>query len=308
MVEHRPEQIWQSKLGQDDARVGKIWDSANHAFVERNVLIQHARLSDFVILGEKHDNADHHYLQGNVIQILARDGVPPAVVFEMLSEDDRPALEVWRKSAPEDVDALGLALDWDHSGWPPFKIYRPVFLAAISRSLRIEPGNLSHAQLQSLHRNGVAGLSADERHRLALDAPLAADARSSLGDEIREGHCGMVDAHGVDAMVEIQRVRDATLADALLRARTPAVLIAGAGHARKDRAVPFYLRARSPERNVLSVAFVEVSERATEELADLERAYDFLWFTPRVDDLDPCERFKEELEKMHKGSAAKSAM
>jgi hypothetical protein len=23
--------------------------------------------------------------------------------------------------------------------------------------------------------------------------------------------------------------------------------------------------------------------------------YDFVWFTPRVDDLDPCERFAEQL-------------
>jgi hypothetical protein len=58
---------------------------------------------------------------------------------------------------------------------------------------------------------------------------------------------------------------------------------------------------------VLAVAFIEVSEHATADLADLERAYDFLWFTPRVDDLDPCDRFKEQLEKMKK-SAAGSAL
>jgi uncharacterized iron-regulated protein len=303
---HQPELIWQSKLGQDDPRVGKIWDTAGHGFVERDELLHRARISDFVLLGEKHDNADHHWLQGNVIQYLARQGVPPTVAFEMLSDDDRRALEVWRKTAPEDVDALGADVDWDHSGWPPFKIYRPVFLAAISRQLPIEPANLSRAQLEALHHGGLAGMSPDERHRLALDAALPQQAHDELADEIREGHCGMVEGRAVDAMIDIQRVRDAALADALLRVGVPAVLIAGAGHVRKDRAVPFYLQARAPERHVLAVAFVEVGKQATEELPELERAYDFLWFTPRVDDLDPCQRFKEELDKMHKGATATS--
>jgi uncharacterized iron-regulated protein len=289
---------WQSRLGLDDPRVGKIYDTQARAFVERDVLLQRAKTSDFVILGEKHDNPDHHHLQGTVIQYLAREGVPPSVAFEMLSEDDRPKLEAWHATHPEDVEALGDMLDWAHSGWPPWPIYRPVFLAAISRSLRIEPANLSRAQLAALRGKGLAGLPEAERRRLALDPPLPQEAQDSLVAEIREGHCGMADPHMIDAMIDIQRVRDATLADALLRVGVPAVLIAGAGHARKDRAVPLYVARRAPERRVLAVAFVEVSERATADQADLERAYDFLWFTPRVDDLDPCERFKQELEKM----------
>jgi len=292
---------WQSRLGLDDPRVGKIYDTAAHAFVEREVLFYRARTADFVILGEKHDNPDHHRLQGTVIQYLAREGVPPSVAFEMLSEDDRPKLDAWRATHPEDVEALGDMLDWAHSGWPPWPLYRPVFLAAISRSLRIEPANLSRAQLAALRGKGLAGLPPAERERLALDPPLPQAERDSLADDIREGHCGMADPHAIDAMIDIQRVRDAALADALLRAGVPAVLIAGAGHARKDRAVPLYVARRAPQRRVLAVAFVEVSERASADQADLERPYDFLWFTPRVDDLDPCEHFKKELEKMHPG-------
>jgi uncharacterized iron-regulated protein len=291
---------WESRLGLDDPRVGKIYDTSAHAYVEREVLLYRAKTSDFVILGEKHDNPDHHRLQGTVIQYMAREGVPPSVAFEMLSEDDRPKLDAWHATRPEDVEALADALDWAHSGWPPWPLYRPVFLAAISRSLRIEPANLSRAQLATLRGKGLAGLPESERQRLSLDPPLPQAAQDSLADEIREGHCGMADPHAIGAMIDIQRVRDATLADALLRVGVPAVLVAGAGHARKDRAVPLYLARRAPERHVLSIAFVEVSRQVgDDDLADLERGYDFLWFTPRVDDLDPCERFKRELEKMH---------
>ena len=63
----------------------------------------------------------------------------------------------------------------------------------------------------------------------------------------------------------------------------------------------FAVARRLPDRHTLSITFVEVSDHLAEALPDLERAYDFLWFTPRVDDLDPCERFKKELEKMRPG-------
>jgi uncharacterized iron-regulated protein len=126
--------------------------------------------------------------------------------------------------------------------------------------------------------------------------------------EIREGHCGMADDDMVRVMIEAQRVRDATLADALLRSSVPAVLIAGAGHARKDSGVPLYLGRRAPERRVVSIVFVEVGHQTPHEIAELEQQFDFVWFTPRVDDLDPCDRFREQLEKMRpKPSDAQAA-
>jgi len=291
---------WHSPLGRDDPLVGRVYDPAADAFIDRDAAFARARLADWVLLGEKHDNADHHQLQADVIQSLARDGLQPAVAFEMLSDDDRPKLEVWHESSPESVSALGAALDWKDSGWPDFEIYRPVFLAAISRQLRIEPANLSKAQLAALH-GGLDALPAARRHELGLDVPLPPAARASLADEIREGHCGMANDALVASMVDVQRARDASLADALVRAGVPAVLIAGAGHVRNDRGVPLYLAHRAPGRRVLSIAFVEVGP-ASADLHKFASEYDLVWFTPRVDDQDPCERFKDQLDKLHQKS------
>jgi len=251
-----------------------------------------------VLLGEKHDNADHHRLQAAVIESLAGERSRPTLAVEMLSEDDRPKLDAWRKLRPQEVDALGEMLDWDSNGWPPWQIYRPVFAAAVARQLAIEPANLSRADLGQLRASGIAGLPAERKRKLALDPALAGGARESLAQEIRDGHCGMADDAMVDVMIDAQRVRDATLADALLRSGVPALLIAGVGHARKDRAVPIYLARRAPERSVVSIAFLEVGLETPDEIAELERAFDFVWFTPRVDDLDPCDRFREQLEKL----------
>jgi len=299
---------WESRLGRDDPRVGRIYDTHARAYVERDVLLQRAHLADFVLLGEKHDNADHHRLQAEVIQFLAREGAPPTLAVEMLDEDDRPKLDAWRATQPENVDALGEMVEWDASGWPPWKIYRPVFAAAVAHQLPIEPANLTRADMAHLHATGISGIAPDRARRLALDPPLTAAQRESLAAEVREGHCGMVEESSVREMVDVQRVRDATLADALLRRGVPGVLIAGAGHVRKDRAVPLYLARRAPERHVVSVAFLEVSKNgAADDPAELERAYDFVWYTPRVDDLDPCEKFREQLQKLRQKPPGRTA-
>jgi hypothetical protein len=78
-------------------------------------------------------------------------------------------------------------------------------------------------------------------------------------------------------------------------------LITGAGHARNDRGVPYYLRLVDPDALVVSIGFREVSAGA-EAISDYQDAanYDFVWFTPRVDDNDPCEQFKDQLKSLNK--------
>jgi uncharacterized iron-regulated protein len=93
-------------------------------------------------------------------------------------------------------------------------------------------------------------------------------------------------------MADAQRVRDAAMADRLLSAPGPAVLIAGAGHTRTDRGVPWYLRARRPGVRVVSVAFREVQASQQEPPPSEEANHDLLWFTPRLDDDDPCARMR----------------
>jgi uncharacterized iron-regulated protein len=80
--------------------------------------------------------------------------------------------------------------------------------------------------------------------------------------------------------------------------RDGAVLIAGAGHVRTDRGVPAYLATRVPDASVASVAFVEVASGAVAPADYAGRfgaarlPFDFVWFTARADDADPCARLR----------------
>ena len=297
---------WQAPLGREDALVGRVYDTEERRFVSPAQVLERARTSAFVLLGEKHDNPDHHRLQAWLIASLARAGRRPDVVFEMIARDRAGALAAALASHPDDPDALAEAVDWTHGGWPEFALYRPVFAAALAARLPIAPGDLARTELALLRRGGLDVLPPPERARLALDPPPSLTARRAFADEVREAHCGMAPEAMIDAMIDMQRARDATLADALLESggSDGGVLIAGAGHVRRDRGAPLYLARRAPAQRVVALAFVEVPREPGEtgdpvsRAAELGSEFDLVWFTPRVDDEDPCERFRHELEKL----------
>jgi len=112
----------------------------------------------------------------------------------------------------------------------------------------------------------------------------------------------------VKAMVYVQRGRDAQMAQSLIAAGDAdgAILVAGAGHVRNDYGIPVYLGAKAPEKRVISIAFAEVDKQKTEPQSyappntDGRAPFDYVWFTPRVDDEDPCQKFKSQFDRMKK--------
>jgi hypothetical protein len=151
-------------------------------------------------------------------------------------------------------------------------------------------------------------LDADLAARLGIDRPIAAEAEAAMAEDIREVHCGYASGPRVEAMILVQRLRDAQMAESLTRAgrQDGGVLIAGAGHARRDYGVPTYLAARESGSTVISLAFLEVDQQMFEAAAYATRfrrqslPFDYIWFTPRVDDEDPCTAFREQLQRLQK--------
>ena len=97
-------------------------------------------------------------------------------------------------------------------------------------------------------------------------------------------------------MALAQHARDAQMAKvlAIAGAKDGAVLIAGGGHARLDRGVPYYLALEAPGASVASLVFREVRHGEADAKAYIseEGPFDYVWFTPRASDEDPCAGFK----------------
>lgn len=294
-------------LGRDHPLVGRIWDVAGAHFVEPDVLTAQLVPRPFVLLGEQHDNPEHHRLQARVVRALIAAGRRPAVGFEMLSLDDAPAIARHLAAAPTDAAGLGAAVHWERSGWPPWPQYQPIAAAALASGLPILAANISRATARAVRFGDLSALDRALVLRYGLDRPPAPAMRRAMADEIRDAHCGHAPESMLDGMIAVQRTRDAQMAESLaVGQRDGAVLIAGAGHVRNDRGVPAYLRARLPGASVASVAFVEVRDGWTRADDYGARAgggplpLDYAWFTARADDADPCETFRKSLERLRK--------
>lgn len=301
-----PWATWRSPLGREHRLTGRIWDVAAARLIEPSTLVERLTRDRFILLGEKHDNPDHHRLQAWLLRGLIAAGRRPAVGFEMLTTDDAPAIARHLATAPTDAAGLGDVVNWNRRGWPDWALYQPIAEAALQAGLPIVATNLPQEMARALGRQGVTGLEPVLAARLGLDRPLAPQVHAEMAEEIREAHCGYAPAERVEAMIAVQRARDVRMAESLAASglEDGAMLIAGAGHVRKDRGIPVSLAARAPGATVSSLAFVEVSEGEDRPQAYAARfrrralPFDYAWFTPRVDDLDPCEKFGEQLKRL----------
>ena len=282
----------------DHPLVGRIWDARAARWTNEAELREALSSVYFVMLGEKHDNPDHHRLQAEILGWLVAAGRHPVVAIEMAAEDQQALIDSAVTDSPRDPDPIGRALDWD-ARWPTWSAYRPIFATALTAQLRIVAANLPEDQVRTLARQGPGAIDAAVVARLGLDRPIRPEVRSDMIHELMEVHCGMLPEHVADRMVIAQVARDAQLTLRMIEAADAdgAVLITGAGHVRNDRAVPERLRELKPDRTRASVAFMEVAAGVTEPAAYAERygatelPFDYLWFTPVITDDDPCADF-----------------
>ncbi len=296
---------WKSNFGRNHSLTGRIWHVAAAEFIDRQSLVTRLARAHFVLLGERHDNPDHHLLQSKVLRSLIAYGRRPAVGFEMFGIDDASAIANQIAVAPSDAAGLGKAVNWNQRGWPDWSLYQPIAEAALEAQLRIVATNLPLATARKMGSDGLAALEPTVMRQLGLDQPLSESIFAIMAADIRDSHCGYGSAESVKAMVGVQRARDAQMAQSLIAAGDPdgAVLVAGAGHVRNDYGIPVYLSEKAAGKRVVSIAFVEVTNQKTEpqHYALAHRngrlPFDYVWFTPRTDDEDPCEKFKSQFDK-----------
>lgn len=309
----RPEESWQTTLGWNHPLTGRIWEVSAASFIDAETLVKRLAHGRFILLGEKHDNPDHHRLQTWLVRGLIAAGRRPAVGFEMFSTDDGPALARHLAATPTDAAGLGDAVNWRHTGWPDWALYQPIAEAALGAKLPIIATNLPQATARALSREGVAALNGSLVSRLGLDRPLPPEAHAEMVAEIRDAHCGYAAEERIEAMITVQRARDGQMAERLVAAaagRDGVVLIAGAEHVRNDRGIPAFHAFRAPDASMISLAFLEVRNAHLEPTAYAATfgrrtlPFDYVWFTPRLDDLDPCAKFSEQLKRFRERKGA----
>lgn len=250
----------------------EIYSRARGVFIDRKTLEEDLARARYVLLGEKHDSKRHHELQRELLAALITRGRRPALVLEMLEIDVQEKID----SLGEDgADLAAFAPGWD---WP---LYQPIVAVARANKLPVIAGNYPRAKIKaSFHGTPIPP---EDRTTFALDTVLPE--RASLEQELLDGHCGHLPKEMLPGFVDAQRLRDGQMADRMITRATSdgAVLLAGSGHVRNDRGVPYVLHTRDKSATVFSVAFLEGEPDIKQPLP-----YDAVWFTAATPREDPC--------------------
>ncbi len=293
-----PGSRWRSVLQPDHPLVGAIWSVAEGRRVDARVLAGELHAARHRLLGEVHDNPDHHEIQLTLLRSLAEAGLKPAVAFEQFDREHDAALRQRLAGTNVTADDVASAVNFNHKGWD-WNFYRPLVAMALRHGMPLRAANLSRAAAQPIIEGGLEVLGSGRIAALRIEAAWTPRRENALRRIIFDGHCRALPKRLLPSMAAAQRARDATLAAAMLDAVADgAVLIAGNGHVRRDLGVPLYLGAADASASICAVGIVEVEEGKTDprSYVDTEAspppAFDFVCFTPQWSRPDPCAEFK----------------
>lgn len=270
------------------------------------------REGGIVLLGEVHDNPEHHAVRADILwprldALTPTRGLRPAAVFEHIRITQQPQVDdFYRKAARSRrlwrASDLLRELKWDASGWPDAEIFQPLFDAALRGKLPIHPGNGPRDRIRPLVRGDQTGITDEEVARLRLAQAMSEPLVKALVAELEDSHCGVLPASAFGPMSLAQRYTDAYMAESLAKAAQQhggAFLLAGNGHVRTERGVPWHLRQIAPDRKAVAVMLLEVEAGKDDPTADVPRAPDGAWaadyvlFTPAHPRPDPCEKMRQ---------------
>jgi uncharacterized iron-regulated protein len=247
---------------------------------------QRLRGQAVVLMGERHDNAEHHRLRLAVIERALQAGWRPALLMEMFDIERQPDLQRARAQRPNDAAYLVAQAATPGAGWD-WRHYTPLVELALRHGLPLVAANLSRAQAQAVMQQGaVSALGAERARRLGLQAVLSPQLVAAQEQEIDLGHCGQLPASMVGRMARAQLARDAVMAERVAEhAGGGVLLLAGNGHVRRDLGVPRWLKAELLLRAWV-VGYLEPGEARGGALYDAEV------LAPAGRDHDPCDSLR----------------
>ncbi len=288
----------------------KIWAVFKQEYISKSELDNQLSHYDAILLGETHDNPQHHVLQARIIDVLIQQ--KPDIAIEMLNQNQQEAITTFQIQKNPITDEFAKVVSWEKTGWPEWSLYRPVFKSTIKNNLNIIAANMSSKQIRKVIKQGAKVLT-PEYQKLLQKYQYDESQKKELEKEILSAHCDMLPEKMLSPMLLGQQIRDIamtlTIQKTLDLSNNKVVLIAGSGHTRTDYGIPYYLKNERPDTKIVSIAFFEVSEDKYKVIDYAENwnaktkklPFDYIWFTPRAEREDQCEKMRVYMKKnVHK--------
>ncbi len=265
--------------GRDHAQLGQIVELASGQVITPQQLVERLAKAPRVLVGEQHDNPDHHALQLWLSRELAAQRPQGSLLLEMLNPDQQARVEqvqaeVRAGRAPRDTFT---ALAWQ-PGWD-WGLYGALVQYQLRQPYPLLAANLDRAEIMQIYQ---------ARPTLQGTASTAPAVQEKLQADIRESHCGLLPDSQIPAMLAVQQQRDRRMAERLLAAPQPAMLLAGAFHVRKDLGVPLHLADLGAGEGNLVLILAEVGKQPAADSAD------YVWYTAANAPEDHCAKLRKK--------------
>lgn len=256
--------------------LGEIRDLHSSQTLTPQALVARLAKPSRLIVGEQHDNRDHHELQLWLLQALGAHRAQGSLLLEMLTPDQQPKVDDVRRASPLPADLPG-ALAWQ-AGWD-WNLYQPIIRFALGQPYPVLAANLDTVEVRAFYAKAPT---------LTGARSSAASVKAELLEQISDSHCGLLPTSQMPAMLAVQQQRDRRMAKRLLEAPTPSVLLAGAYHARKDVGAPIHLLDLGAPEAPTVLMLAEQGSEVTTAMAD------YVWYTPAKPAVDYCAQMRKQ--------------
>jgi uncharacterized iron-regulated protein len=268
---------WQSPEGLQHPELGQIVELRTGARLTPEQLLARLAAAPRVLVGERHDNPDHHALQLWLLRALAARRPQGSLLLEMLTPDQQAKVDQVRVAiaagqVPQDMLS---ALAWQ-PGWA-WSLYGPLVQHALRQPYPLLAANLERREIMQIYA---------QVPQLQGQASTAQPVREALFEQIRQSHCNLLPERQLPAMFAVQQQRDRRMAEALLTAPQPSLLLAGAFHVRRELGVPLHLQDIGATEGTQVLILAEVDSQVAAESAD------YVWFTPAQPEQDHCAKLR----------------
>jgi uncharacterized iron-regulated protein len=255
---------------------GEIRDLRSGQTLTAQELLARLAKPSRLIVGEQHDNRDHHQLQLWLLQTLNEQRPQGSLLLEMLTPDQQGRVDHVKHSSPLPAD-LPNALAWQ-SGWD-WNLYGPIVGFVLTQPYPLLAANLDRLEVRAFYAKPPTLRGSRSNAPAVKDELLA---------QISDSHCGLLPESQMPAMLAVQQQRDRRMAERLMAAPMPSLLFAGAYHARKDVGVPIHVLDLGERGAPTVLMLAERGAEVTPAMAD------YVWYTPATPPQDYCAQMRKQ--------------
>lgn len=216
-----------------ETKAVRLYDLRQQDVVTDAAAIERLKAARIVLVGEHHNNPDHHQAQLKVIRTLHNSGRKIAVGLEMFRKDSQDALDRWIAGKTSEAHFIPIFLDNWNFDW---KLYRPIFDYARENRIPMVGLNVAREITAQVAYKGFASLNEAQKGTLeGITCNVTPQYRAFISQAYgAHGHGNM----NFNRFCEAQLVWDTAMAVYAIdyleqQPDRVMVILAGSGHARK---------------------------------------------------------------------------